>query len=1035
MGWQTCPYIFPLLLTAVLALLMAWMAWKQRGTRHTTFISSLMVGVALWSFGCAMVYTVTDMTAWHLWTLVAYLGILSVPTVWFVYALRLVGLDHLFRWPYWLLLLIEPVLAFTALLTDPIHHLFYARLDPFFTPGGWMDVTIHHGPLFFANAVYTYLLVVIGTALLARALLKKPRSYGGETRVALGGAILPWLANMIYIFDISPWPSLDLTPFGFLIAGLTMMWIQFSYQMTNVFPIARARVIEAMPDPMMVLDIDDHIIDFNPAFKALAGMPAAALMHMHLDDLVNSWPGLVLPEVEVGPKGESILHIPAANGQSERYYHMRISELQNQRGQLVGHVVLLHDETREKQISEENRRLFQAERNQRRIAETLHQTGQILAGTLDMDSLLDHLLVQLARLAPYDAANFMIVMGSQAVITRARGYEKFGLNVERDLRPLRFDLDTTPNLQWMAENRVPMIIPDTRKHPGWVPVKGIEHILCWMGAPLVARGRLIGFISLDKAEPDFYTPEHIERLAAFSGQAALAVENARLYQETADMLRRERQLNEVVHTISGTLDLDTMLPAIVRLACDLVGADRGVLALVDSQTWTLQSYYVHNYHLARLMDRMDEAIELARQVMTDDRPLLLSRGAHDGPLLSWLRPELTGLLCVPVSAGNERLGILALAISDPDRKFTPRDAELVEAVGRQAGIAIQNAQHLRSARKRADEAETLRAATAAVSSALEPDQVLDRILTHLEKVLPYDSACIFLQEGEYLTYRAGRGFSHPDRLINFSFRVNQDQLYQEAVQSGKAIVLADAQNDPRFQRRGDAQHVRGWIGLPLQTRGQTIGLLTIDSREVGAYSEADAALAQAFANEAATAIENARLFAEVQRLALVDSLTGLVNRRHFFELARREYERARRYGTTASMLMIDLDNLKEVNDQFGHLAGDRMIQMVAQLCRDTFRASDILGRYGGDELVVMMPETGVDSGHIAAERLRAAIANSTLIEGGQSVSVSISIGIAELTPAIGNLDQLVDCADQALYQAKGLGKNQIVVWQEPIPSY
>jgi len=253
----------------------------------------------------------------------------------------------------------------------------------------------------------------------------------------------------------------------------------------------------------------------------------------------------------------------------------------------------------------------------------------------------------------------------------------------------------------------------------------------------------------------------------------------------------------------------------------------------------------------------------------------------------------------------------------------------------------------------------LREATAAVTAALDLDQVLDLIIANLRRVIPYDSCAVFLLEKGYVRLVRGSGFAHPEKLIGHRFPAG-NPLVEEAFRTGRPVVLYDAQQDPRFQRWGEVEKIRGWIGLPMLAHGQPIGYLTIDSYTPGAYTEEHARLAQAFANQAAIALENARLFEQVQQAATTDALTGLANRRHFFDLAQREFARARRYGSTLSLFILDVDNLKEVNDSGGHLMGDRLLQMVGQKMRQQLRQPDIAARYGGDEFIVLLPETPLD---------------------------------------------------------------------------
>ncbi|HET7377772.1 MAG TPA: GAF domain-containing protein, partial [Anaerolineae bacterium] len=179
-----------------------------------------------------------------------------------------------------------------------------------------------------------------------------------------------------------------------------------------------------------------------------------------------------------------------------------------------------------------NARSFAAEHEQRELAEALREVGVALSGTLNFDEVLDRLLAQIARIAPYDSASVMLVEDGRARVTRLHGYEKFGTKVMQETSAMSFDIASTPNLQWMYEHQKPLIVPDTLQYPGWIRNEATEHIRSVAGVPIVAQGQVMAFFILDKVEPNFYGPEHVDRLTVFAGQAALALQNARLFEAT-----------------------------------------------------------------------------------------------------------------------------------------------------------------------------------------------------------------------------------------------------------------------------------------------------------------------------------------------------------------------------------------------------------------------------------------------------------------------------------------------------------------------
>jgi diguanylate cyclase (GGDEF)-like protein len=171
-----------------------------------------------------------------------------------------------------------------------------------------------------------------------------------------------------------------------------------------------------------------------------------------------------------------------------------------------------------------------------------------------------------------------------------------------------------------------------------------------------------------------------------------------------------------------------------------------------------------------------------------------------------------------------------------------------------------------------------------------------------------------------------------------------------------------------------------------------------------------------------TALRNA--LEEVERLAITDSLTGLYNHRHLFELADRELQRARRYQLPLAVIMLDIDDFKRVNDTYGHATGDQVLQGVADCCQKELRRVDVIGRYGGDEFVAVLPETGLSAACQVAERLRKSIAERVLDTKAGRVTVTVSLGVAVLDDEHLTAETLLDCADKALYVAKKNGRNR-----------
>jgi diguanylate cyclase (GGDEF)-like protein len=215
---------------------------------------------------------------------------------------------------------------------------------------------------------------------------------------------------------------------------------------------------------------------------------------------------------------------------------------------------------------------------------------------------------------------------------------------------------------------------------------------------------------------------------------------------------------------------------------------------------------------------------------------------------------------------------------------------------------------------------------------------------------------------------------------------------------------------------------------PSEGSEKVIGLISV-ARQGKSFSPADRDLFNYLAGQAAVSIENVDLHETVQRQAVTDELTGLFNHRRFQEVMSVEVERAKRYGQTLGLIMLDIDDFKSVNDQHGHLQGDQVLREVARVVLDSSREIDEPARYGGEEMAVALPQTDLEGAFLFAERLRSRIEELEvpLLQGHGMVKVTASVGAAALADtALADKDVLVQAADAALYRAKRLGKNRVV---------
>lgn len=247
-------------------------------------------------------------------------------------------------------------------------------------------------------------------------------------------------------------------------------------------------------------------------------------------------------------------------------------------------------------------------------------------------------------------------------------------------------------------------------------------------------------------------------------------------------------------------------------------------------------------------------------------------------------------------------------------------------------------------------------------------------------------------------------------------------------ESGKPSINTDTLADPEWIKDlPGSGWIRSYIGAPIKHKDKLLGFINLDAATPNFFETKHLSRLQALADQAAIAIENAQLFKEMEQLAITDCLTGLFNRRFFFAFTENEIERSRRYNKNLSIIMMDIDHFKEVNDRFGHQIGDQVLKEIADICLSILRKVDVMCRYGGEEFTILLPETEeADAAH-AAERICTAISSARLKTEKGDVSVTVSIGVVEMNKSYSSLEKLLAAADQALYTAKETGRNRVHV--------
>ncbi len=421
----------------------------------------------------------------------------------------------------------------------------------------------------------------------------------------------------------------------------------------------------------------------------------------------------------------------------------------------------------------------------------------------------------------------------------------------------------------IALSKIGEIVNYAASDPRAITIKGTEtnpaeHI---MGVPVLNKDQLTGLVVVWRTGSDKeFQPSELNFLSSLAQQAAVAIQNARSFAGEQIQRQREAAMLDLMRLAASSLDLDEVNQNILAHLIRLIPSDSGSIQLLKGDRLRISAADgFPSGTLKRGNQLLLEDFPLNRAVIASKQPIRIADTLSDDRY-RWIPgiANIRSTLAIPIVFRENIIGMATLDSFEPGR-FTQEDEDLAIAVANNAANAIGNARLFELEQQGREEAENLRVAASAVTSSLDPQQVLNTILTALRQVVPFDSGSILLLEGDQVRVTAAQGLPSQAQVMNRTFAADNKLLKAITENNNQPVILYDAQVDSRFQHWGAVENVRGWMGVSLQTRGQIVGYITLDSFEVGTFNENSAALAQTFAYQAAAAIDNAHLYQETRQ--------------------------------------------------------------------------------------------------------------------------------------------------------------------------
>lgn len=675
-------------------------------------------------------------------------------------------------------------------------------------------------------------------------------------------------------------------------------------------------------------------------------------------------------------------------------------------------------------IAIENSRLFEAAQRQAQEAETLRQATSIVLSTLNQDEAINRILVQLERVVPFDSASVQLLVDDSLEVVGGSGWSD-----EKPIMGMRFPVPGDNPNTVVVQERHAYILGNAAETYTIFQEEPFRNVHSWLGVPLIVHNRVLGILALASIQVDYFTEKHARLVSAFADQVVVAIENARLYAAERQRVEESDALRATIADISSELELPKLLQAVLKRAATLLNAQGGELGLFRKDKSAIEivaSYNLGEDFTGTLLaigeGAMGKAAEDFEAVIIEDYSQWPSRS------LQYPKGPWHGVIAVPMQIGGRLVGAIDIVDFDEKRKFSASDQRLLSLFAQQAAIAVENARLYQSTREAADRRAVLhKVSQEIVAVRLDPETIYTAIHQAAGALMPTEAFAITLYDKNSASIEAVYLIDRQGRSPNQHFPADRG-ISGRIVQSEKSLYIPDMLEElgkVDAIHFGDPIVVRSILAVPMRLGGEITGMLSAQSYDPDAYTPDDQRLLEMLASYAAVALDNSRLLKEVQRLAITDPLTEIYNRRHLFELGQREFSRARRFDRTLSVMMLDIDHFKKVNDTFGHAMGDQILFELCQRLQEGIRDVDILGRYGGEEFTIILPETEIPAARKIAERLRRRMRTLKAKDERQEIPITISIGIASVKPETSDIHELIADADAALLKAKQSGRNRI----------
>ncbi|MCK8823740.1 sensor domain-containing diguanylate cyclase [Fuchsiella alkaliacetigena] len=503
-----------------------------------------------------------------------------------------------------------------------------------------------------------------------------------------------------------------------------------------------------------------------------------------------------------------------------------------------------------------------------------------------------------------------------------------------------------------------------------------------------------------------------------------------------EIIEKLNTLYKMIKEVYSVTNLYQTLESIVDIGCELLLADAGGIMTIEenelkksavrkSNQNKLFVRVAKNLNKKLVPDRYDIKDTVLESVFEELQAVLVKEAKLKSELPFVQQSGYNELLAAPLTKGDEIYGLLFLA---KRKEFKQVELQLIKPIAIQGSILIKNNQLFEKMQRNVAELSTLQRISKIINSTLDLEQVLELTVDVIIGTMGVSACAVMLvdKKDQNLKLKASCGL--PDKFKELVSNIDikaQNNIFTEIVKSKEATIYN--QIEPELKEKLGFRDMKSIISLPLKVREDVIGIVTaINTFMVNSFNDEDKRFLITLSNQVAIAIENARMYNQMEEMAIRDGLTQLYNHSYFQEALSDEIERAIRYEQQLSLLLLDIDNFKNFNDNYGHQLGDQALKKLANNLKSITRGIDIVARYGGEEFAIILPETGLAGAKKLGERINKSVREMVIQKEDAKLQITISVGAATHEEDL-TQEELINRADRALYKAKEEGKDRTCV--------